>query len=79
MVYRMTDLQISPSAQLVGSTEACEELGISRSTLTRWLANGWIAAVEQLASGAYVFAAAEVARVKTERPGPHKPGHPRST
>lgn len=75
----MTDLQTSPSDQLVGSFEACEELGISRSTLTRWLANNWITPVQQLASGAYVFTGAEVARAKGARPGPHKPGHPRKT
>ena len=53
--------------QLLGSTEACDRLGISRSTLTQWMDKSWIVAAEQLAGGAYVFTAAEVERAKAER------------
>jgi excisionase family DNA binding protein len=52
-------------ATLLGSTEACERLGISRSTLTQWIDKRWIIPEEQLASGAYVFTRAEVERAAT--------------
>jgi predicted site-specific integrase-resolvase len=53
--------------QLLGSTETCERLGISRSTLTQWMDKGWIVPAEQLAGGAYVFTGTEVERAKAER------------
>lgn len=66
MVSHMTDLQDTP--QLVGSTQVCAQLSISRSALGRWIASGRITPAEQLAGGAYVFTAAEVERVKAEDP-----------
>jgi predicted site-specific integrase-resolvase len=46
----------------MGSTEACQRLRISRSTLTQWIEKRWIVPEEQLGNGAYVFTRAEVER-----------------
>jgi excisionase family DNA binding protein len=48
------------------SVEASEKLGIDRSTLTRWVADGRISALKKLPGvrGAYLFAPAEIARLK---------------
>lgn len=53
--------------RLLGSTEACERLGISRSTLTQWLDKEWIKPAEQLSGGAYVFRESEIDRAGRER------------
>lgn len=52
----------------MGSAEACEVLGIDRSTLTRWVARRWITPAQKMpgASGAYLFEPAEVERVAAE-------------
>lgn len=63
---RMTD-------RLLGSTEACELLGISRSTLTQWLEKEWIKPVEQLSGGAYIFTESEVLRARATRAAEPEP------
>jgi predicted DNA-binding transcriptional regulator AlpA len=55
-------LHMTIPSRLMGSTEACERLGIKRSTLTQWIGKRWIVPEEQLASGAYVFTRSEVER-----------------
>lgn len=55
---------------LLTTAQACKELGLkSRSSLTRYVADGRIVAAMQLdgSTGAYLFDAAEVARFKAER------------
>lgn len=52
---------------LMGSIEACGILGIDRSTITRWVASGRIAAHKMPGkSGAFLFDPAEVERVRAE-------------
>lgn len=55
-------------APLLTSAEVCRELHIDRSTLTRWVAAGRIqpAAKAPGLRGAFLFAPAEVERVKAE-------------
>lgn len=53
-------------ASLMGSTEACDYLGIARSTLTQWLDKQWIVPVEKISSG-YIFTTAEVHRAAEAR------------
>jgi excisionase family DNA binding protein len=57
---------MATSLPLIGSAEACERLGIDRSTLTRRIARGQITAVQKLPgeTGAYLFEAAEIERAK---------------
>jgi excisionase family DNA binding protein len=57
-----------PPSELLSTTQVCERLGIDRSTLTRWVGAGRIAAAHKLPgrSGAYLFDPAEVERVKAE-------------
>ena len=52
----------------IPSIDVCRELAIDRSTLTRWVASGRIVPAGKLPgrTGAYLFAPAEVARVKRE-------------
>lgn len=54
--------------ELVTSAEVCAELGIDRSTLTRWVQAGRIEPAHKFPGlrGAYLFTRAEVARVKAE-------------
>jgi predicted site-specific integrase-resolvase len=48
-------------AELIGSTEALDILGIDRSTLSRWVAFGKLTPVTRLsAGGAFVFDAADI-------------------
>lgn len=56
------------TANLIGSAEACERLGIDRSTLTRWVQSGRIAAAGKLPGprGAYLFDPSEVDRLQSE-------------
>lgn len=54
---------------LLGSTEACERLGIARSTLTQWMEKRWIVPAQRLGGGAYLFTIAEVDRAGAEHPG----------
>ena len=51
---------------LIGSAEACERLGIDRSTLTRRVARGEITPLQKLPgeTGAYIFDAAEIERAR---------------
>lgn len=55
--------------ELVGSAEACETIGIDRSTLTRWVKSGKAAIVDKLPgqTGVYLFTRAEVDRLATEQ------------
>lgn len=50
------------------SAQVCSEFGCNRSTLTRWVDSGFITAAHQLpgSTGAFLFTAEEVARVKPE-------------
>lgn len=54
-----------PDEPLIGTAEACEVIGIDRSTLTRWVAQEKIRAAQKLPgqSGAYLFRRTEVQRV----------------
>lgn len=51
------------------SGEACTELDIDRSTLTRWVKSGRLNPTRQLPgkTGAFLFSAAEIATVKAQR------------
>jgi excisionase family DNA binding protein len=55
-----------PDEPLIGSAEACELLGIDRSTLTRWVAQDKILAAQKMPgqSGAFLFERSEVLRRK---------------
>jgi predicted site-specific integrase-resolvase len=44
---------------LLGSVQFCERVGISRATLTQWIAKGWARPLQRLPSGAYLFEPAE--------------------
>lgn len=54
---------------LMGSAQACEILGIDRSTLTRWVAKGQITPKQKLPgeNGAYLFTRAEIDRAQIEQ------------
>jgi hypothetical protein len=54
--------------ELINSRDACDEIGIDRSTLTRWVQLGKATPVMRLsgATGAYLFARDDVARLKAE-------------
>jgi predicted site-specific integrase-resolvase len=56
---------------LVGSAEACETIGVDRSTLTRWVKSGKAQIVNKLPgqTGVYLFTRAEVERLKREQDG----------
>lgn len=58
----------TPPAML-GAAEACEQLGIDRSTLTRWVRAGMLVPVHKMpgATGAYLFTPDEVKRVIAAR------------
>jgi predicted site-specific integrase-resolvase len=58
------------NADLIGSAEACEILGIDRATLVRWIAASKIAKVTKMPgqTGAYVFERAEIERAAAEQP-----------
>lgn len=64
MIYRMPD-----QPDLVGSREACRDLDVDKSTLTRWAADGTIAVAHRLPgkNGALLFDRAEIARLKRVR------------
>lgn len=47
------------------ATEACEQLGISRSALQSWLDKGWITG-QQLSNGTWVFTDDEIERARAE-------------
>jgi predicted site-specific integrase-resolvase len=49
----------------VGSAEACEAIGIDRSTLSRWIKDGTAAPAMRLPgkTGAYLFTPAEINRL----------------
>lgn len=57
------------SPDQIFSEEACRILGISRATLTRWVARGDLKAAGRLAvaNGAFYFDRAEVERVAANR------------
>lgn len=67
---KLCNVMLSPMTNLLTTAQACRELGLkSRSSLTRYVADGRIAAAMRLdgATGAYLFATDEVARFKAER------------
>ena len=53
---------------LMGSTEAARTIGVDKSTLTRWAAEGRIAVAHKLPgkNGAALYFASEVERVRAE-------------
>jgi predicted site-specific integrase-resolvase len=53
---------------LIGSAEACELIGVDRSTLSRWVTLGKITPAMRLPSpkGAMLFKRADVERLKVE-------------
>jgi predicted site-specific integrase-resolvase len=57
------------SAELVGTAEACQILGIDRSTLTRWAAKGIVEPVHVMpgAGGAKLFARSDILRLARAR------------
>ena len=54
---------------LLTSAEACDILGVDRSTLTRWITRGQIEAAQKLPSrtGAWLFTRAEIERARREQ------------
>lgn len=67
----MDDARVMPPpTDLIGSAESCRILGdVNRTTLTRWVAEGRLAAATKLpgANGAFLFHRAEVERLARER------------
>jgi excisionase family DNA binding protein len=61
-----------PDEPLIGSAEACEAIGIDRSTLTRWVAQGRITPAHKMpgSSGAFLFKRADVAQLVLLRAEP---------
>lgn len=57
--------QTSPNPNLRGSGEACERIGIDRSTLSRWVKDGTASPAMRLPgkTGAYLFTDAEIERL----------------
>lgn len=64
----MSSAQVDADADLT-SAEACEELGIDRSTLTRWVKSGRLVPTRKLPgrTGAFLFSrsAIEAAKVRS--------------
>ena len=64
---------MATSPDLISATEACELIGIDRSTLTRWMDRGKIAPAFRLPTpggrGAVLFARADVERLRDEYAG----------
>lgn len=56
---------MTQAPNLLSSAEVCAEVGIDRSTLSRWIKDGTAKPVMQLPgkTGAYLFEPAEVARL----------------
>ena len=52
----------------IGSVEACERIGIDRSTLTRWVQLGRITYAQKMPGprGVYLFTEEEVERARAE-------------
>lgn len=59
---------MAPTPSLIGSREACDQIGIDRSTLVRWVQLGKAVPAMRLTgdTGAYLFAPSEVARLAAE-------------
>ena len=62
----------TPPPVLIGAKEACELIGIKRSTLTYWMLKGRVTPVQTIGGGtskvaAYLFDRAEVERLAAER------------
>lgn len=59
---------MAQTTEFLPSVDVCRDLNIDRSTLTRWVQAGRIVPVGKLPgrTGAYLFAPAEVARLKRE-------------
>lgn len=66
--HKLSHMPTAPDADLVGSIVICEQLGISRSTLTRWVNNGTAQPAMRLPgkTGAYLFTRTEVERLATQ-------------
>lgn len=54
------------TTELLTSAEACERLGIDRSTLSRWVEKGRLAPAQKLPGlrGAFLFTVEEINRAK---------------
>lgn len=61
----MHDTPHMPTTDLLGTVEAADLIGVERSTLSRWMATGRIAAAMKLPgrNGAVLFERSEVDRV----------------
>jgi predicted site-specific integrase-resolvase len=61
------------SPDLIGATEACQLIGIDRSTLTRWMDRGKIVPAVRLPSpggrGALLFDRGDIERLRDEYAG----------
>lgn len=64
----MADGTLPPDTILLATVEAADAIGVERSTLSRWIESGRIAAAHKLPgkNGAHLFALAEVERVRDE-------------
>lgn len=62
-------MHMADIADLLTTTEVARELGVDKTTLTRWVAEGRIVAVHKLPNknGAFLFARADVAALAAER------------
>lgn len=60
---------------LMGTTEATEELGVSKDTLIRMVARGEITPAHKLPgpNGAYLFRRADIGRLAAERQAARQP------
>lgn len=63
------DHMIHAEPSVIGTDAAAERLRVSRSTLTRWVQDGKVAAIGKTSGlrGAYVFAVEEIERKRAER------------
>lgn len=59
----------APAPEYLGAADVCRELGIDRSTLSRWIKDGTAHPAMRLPgkTGAYLFTPAEVARLTKAR------------
>lgn len=60
--------RMANTIRLLGTAEVCRRLHVNKSTLTRWVASGRIAAAQKLPgkNGAYLFDPTEVQRLEDE-------------
>lgn len=55
---------MTTTPRFLSTAETAEALGVERSTISRWITAGRITPAMRLTSGAYLFAPAEVDRVR---------------